>query len=300
MSGAKNLPAKRLEFAIASDPYVKITIPAHCSNPDPDYNDNLNSPKCTEPEVCDCANSRGDCCKIACDCENPNKGKGIFTHVMIRNTKVIANNENPKWPGIGEPLYFGVQESGQPYNVEVFDEDTGFELFSNLADDLLGSATDYIFACSSVDATFGKNYEWAYTYDQLKIELCEMNEYNVQAGKECSEATWIPLIPDAADNYCDGKDAICLHIRMDIVPLAVDFHELNESMQMEKSTTNSNNSAVINNDVLTGTKFSIPVCRDTVRLINGRTLGGWAGARGGLIIQTPKGDEPKIIRIPSF
>ena len=84
---AKNLKNTDLTpLAIESDPFVRVTIPRHCSDPDFD--------------------------SLATKCV----GEGlVYTNEMVRTSSTIANSVNPKWPGIGEPLHFGFTKVGNQY-----------------------------------------------------------------------------------------------------------------------------------------------------------------------------------------
>ena len=188
---AKNLKNTDLTpLALESDPFVRVTIPRHCSDPDFD----------SSPSKC--------------------VGHGlVYTNEMVRTSSTVANSVNPKWPGIGDPLYFGFHESGQPIFLEVFDEDTGLEWGD---DNLLettddsgniqwdGKVTEYIFDCSAVDQ---------------RSQVREANTFT-KRGPNCSEAVWVPLIQNAPPKYCDSDEAICLHIRMDITPLDVSIDKI--------------------------------------------------------------------------
>ena len=181
------------------------------------------------------------------------------------------NSLNPTWPGIGSAMNFGYQESGEPIQFEVFDEDTGLEW----EDDLIANVTDYVYACSGVD-----------TEQDLPIA-----QTLVKRTSTCVEAGWVPLIPDQPANYCDGTDAVCLHIRMDMLPLDVKVKDV--VMNFPKAGGGSEpaktrSTAVIQNGVTLGA-FSRPYFDDNLRIDN--QFPDFEKAKGGLILQTFKNSK---------
>ena len=188
-----------------------------------------------------------------------------------RTSAGVANSLNPTWPGEGFPLSFGWQQSGLEVQIEVFDEDTGLEW----EDDLIANVTDYVFACSGQD-TKAANVQ-AQTF--------------IKRTPKCSEAAWVPLVPEQPADYCDGADAICLHIRMDLLPLDIKINDILMNFDTNaggSEPAKSRTTAMINNKDVLGV-FSRPYFDDSVRIDN--NYPEFKLAKGGVILQTFKNQK---------
>ena len=65
-----------------------------------------------------------------------------------RDSQNVRNSLNPVWPTGGSNVSVGIQLSGTPIIIEVWDKDSGLE-FGN---DLIANVTDHVIPCSFLDS----------------------------------------------------------------------------------------------------------------------------------------------------
>jgi hypothetical protein len=134
-----------------------------------------------------------------------------------RDSQNVRNSLNPVWPTGGSNVSVGIQLSGTPIIIEVWDKDSGLE-FGN---DLIANVTDHVIPCSFLDSVnnigagaISSITEWNNPYSK-----------RVMQSNACQESAWIPLVKDQPPDYCSNETkyptAMCIHVRQTIEAFAL-------------------------------------------------------------------------------
>jgi hypothetical protein len=131
---------------------------------------------------------------------------------ISRDSEKVRNSLNPIWPVGGVNVSMGVQYSGTPIKIEVWDKDTGLEF----ADDAIATISDHVIPCSFLDSV---NNVGAKAISQINSWGNPFSR-RVTHSTTCQESAWIALKKDQPADYCMNEtkypDAMCIHLRQTV------------------------------------------------------------------------------------